>query len=89
MLFMHTVSFLGCIAVLRPWMRYVVTDGVGWSDCQSVMIINPVKTTELGYRVWWVWGSIIRWDAHLRHLANTIKPSMCGGDAAFLSDYFD
>jgi len=27
--------------------------------------------------------------AHWRHLANTIKPSMCGGDAAFLSHYFD
>jgi len=21
--------------------------------------------------------------------ANTIKPSVCGGDAAFISDYFD
>jgi len=26
---------------------------------------------------------------HTRHLANTIEPSPCGGDAAFLSDYFD
>jgi len=25
----------------------------------------------------------IRWSAHLRNLANTIKPSMCDGDAAF------
>jgi len=24
-----------------------------------------------------------------RHLANTIEPSACGGDAAFLSNYFD
>jgi len=29
------------------------------------------------------------WDAHSRHLANTIKPSICGGDATFLSKYFD
>jgi len=33
--------------------------------------------------------SIIRWGAHWRNLANTIEPSMCGGDAAFLSNYFD
>jgi len=24
-----------------------------------------------------------RWGAHWRRLANTIEPSMCGGDAAF------
>ena len=31
----------------------------------------------------------IRWgDAHWRHLANNIAPSTCGGDAAFLSNYF-
>jgi len=27
--------------------------------------------------------------AHWHNLANTTEPSMCGGDAAFLSDYFD
>ena len=27
--------------------------------------------------------------AHWRQLANTIELSMCGGDAAFLSNYFD
>jgi len=26
---------------------------------------------------------------HWRHLANTIEPFMCGGDVAFLSNYFD
>jgi len=26
---------------------------------------------------------------HWRHIANTIEPSICGGDAAFLSNYFD
>jgi len=31
----------------------------------------------------------VRWGAHWRHLANTIELSMCGGDAAFLSNYFD
>jgi len=27
--------------------------------------------------------------AHWRHLANTIEPFMCGGNATFLSNYFD
>ena len=31
----------------------------------------------------------VTWDAHWRHLANTIDPLMCGGDAVFLSNYFD
>jgi len=31
----------------------------------------------------------IRWDADWRHLANTTELSMCGGDAAFLSNYYD
>jgi len=26
---------------------------------------------------------------HWHHLANTTEPSMCGGDVAFLSSYFD
>jgi len=30
-----------------------------------------------------------RWGAHWRHLANTIEPSVLGGDAALLSNYFD
>jgi len=30
-----------------------------------------------------------RWGAHRRHLANTTEQSTCGGDAAFLSNYFD
>jgi len=31
----------------------------------------------------------IRWGAHRHHLLNTIEPSTCGGDAAFLTHYFD
>jgi len=31
----------------------------------------------------------IKWGAHWRHMANTIEPSMCDGNAAFLSNYFD
>ena len=29
------------------------------------------------------------WGAYWHHLLNTTEPSMCGGDAAFLSNYFD
>ena len=31
----------------------------------------------------------IIWGAPRHHLANATELSMCGGDAAFLSDYFD
>jgi len=30
-----------------------------------------------------------RKHAYWRNLANTIEPSVCNGDAAFLSNYFD
>jgi len=65
---------------------------------QSVTIVSPVKTAEPmdsdGDAVWDMdsGGSNeprIRWDAHWRNLANPIKPFLCGGDAAFLSNYFD
>jgi len=31
----------------------------------------------------------VKWGAHWRHMANTTEPSVCDGDAAFLSNYFD
>jgi len=31
----------------------------------------------------------VRWGAHCCHLANTSEQSMCGGDAALMSHYFD
>jgi len=31
----------------------------------------------------------VRWGTYWRNLANTIELSMCGGDAAFLSNYVD
>jgi len=44
--------------------------------------------------VWGVnWGgakqACVRWGAHWQHLASTTELSMCGGDVAFLSNYFD
>jgi len=32
---------------------------------------------------------VLHRGAHWRNLANAIEPSMCGGDTAFLSKYFD
>jgi len=32
---------------------------------------------------------VLHGGARWRNLTNTIEPSMCGGDAAFLSDYCD
>jgi len=41
----------------------------------------------------WTWVSQMKHaldvGAHWHNLANMIEPSTCGGDAAFLSDYFD
>ena len=36
----------------------------------------------------WPSEAYIAWGAHWRRIANTIEPSMCGGDAVFLSNYF-
>ena len=37
----------------------------------------------------WDKEACIKWQAHWRHLANSTESPMCGGDAAFLSNYFD
>jgi len=50
------------------------------------------ETIEMLFGVWIQVGpeeACARWGAHWRHLANAIEPSMFGGDAAFLSNYFD
>ena len=33
--------------------------------------------------------AVLHGGAHWRHLIHTIETSMCGGDAVFLSNYFD
>jgi len=76
-------------------MRPIATDGVVWSVCRSV------RHDREPCRIGWtdrdaVWDmdsggpkeTCARWGSHWRHLANTIEPSVCGGDAALLSDYF-
>jgi len=40
---------------------------------------------EMPFRIWTRVGprkNVLGMGAHWRHLANTIEPSMCGGDAA-------
>ena len=64
------------------------------SVCRSVTLwtlqtlLNRL-TWGLACGLGWAQGSTIRWGAHWRHLANTSESSMCGGDAASLSNYYD
>jgi len=50
------------------------------------------KSIEMLFGLWTLVGPrkhVLDGDAHWCHLANTVEPSMCGGDAVFLSNYFD
>jgi len=61
---------------------------VGW----SVMIMSHAKEAEpikMPFGLWTRVGSMKRvldGGAHWCHLANTIEPSMCDSDVAFLSN---
>ena len=76
-------------------MQPIVTDRVAWSVYLSVTIVSPAKTAEpidISFGIWTGVGprkQVLDEGAHWRHLANTIEPSMCGSDAAFLSNCFD
>jgi len=70
----------------------------GASHCKAYWpfaVSYPKKTAEpieIPFGIWtWVGPRKLVLDigAHWRHMANTIEPSMCGGDAAFLSHNFD
>jgi len=55
----------------------------------SAKVAEPI---ELSFGMWTRVGPkkhVLDKGAHWRHLANTIETSMCCGDAAFLSSYFD
>ena len=77
-------------------MRPIVTDRVALSVCLSVClsvtIMSPAKTAEpieTPFGLWTRVGArnhVLDLSAHWRHLANVIEPTMCGGDAAFLSN---
>ena len=69
-------------------MRPIATDGVAWSVCLCLTIVNGAKTTELMEMLFGVWTQVgkrkhVRWGAHWRTLANTTELSMWGSDAAF------
>ena len=53
---------------------------------------KTAEPIEMPFGVWtWVGPRkhVLDEGAHWHNLANTIEPSMCGGAAAFLSNYFD
>ena len=54
----------------------------------SLTIMNPVKMAQ-SIIPFGLWTRVGPRNAHWHHLANTIEPSACGGEAAFLSNYFD
>jgi len=77
-------------------MRAIATDGVVCcSVCRPVTIVSSAKTAEpieIPFQLWTLVGPrnhVLDEDAHWRHLANVVEPSVCGGDAAFLSNYFE
>jgi len=57
-----------------------------------VSCTKTAEPIEVPFGVWTRVGPrkrVLNGDAHWSHLANTIEASMYGGDAAFLSNYFD
>jgi len=70
---------------------------VSLSACLSVTIVSPTYTAEpieMPFAMWTSVGTrknvgLCRWGGRQRHLANTTEPPVCGGDAAFFSNYFD
>jgi len=73
-------------------MRPIVADRVASvcpSVCRFATIVSHARTAEpieMPFGTWTRLGSrkhVLDGDVHWRHLANTIEPSMCGGDAAF------
>jgi len=81
-------------------MRPTVADGVAWSVRRLVCLSlglswAPQKNCRTDRDAIWVVDSdvpkeaLLHGGAHWRNLANTIEPSVCGGEAVFLSNYFD
>ena len=76
-------------------MRPIVTDGVAWSVSLSVTVVSPTETSEpikMPFGMWTRVGPrkhVLDGCADWHHMANTTEPPACGGDAAFLLNYFD
>jgi len=69
----------------RPIVQYRTLYTVSCSAKTAEPIDMPFEMwTQVGPR-----KHVLDGGAHWRHLANTTEPSMCGGDAAFLSNYLD
>ena len=50
------------------------------------------QPTEMPFGLWTQMGSkkhVLHRGSHCRNLADTPEPSVCGGNVAFLSNYFD
>jgi len=54
----------------------------GWTDRNAVWVVDCGQSG--GPK-----EECVRFGAHWLHLTTTTEPSICGGDAAFLSNYFD
>jgi len=63
----------------------VVCLSVGLSRSRALQKRLNRPRCRLGCGLGWVQGSM---GSHWRNLANTTEPSICGGDAAFLSNCF-
>ena len=53
---------------------------------------KTAEAIDMSYGMWTQAGPrthVLAEGAHWRNLANTSEPFMCGGNAAFLSNYFD
>ena len=73
-------------------MRSIVTDGVAWSVRLSVCHDREPRENETPFGLWIRVGlrqHVLDGCTFWRNLANTIKLSMCCGDAAFFPSYFD
>jgi len=56
----------------------------------AVSCAKIAELIEMPFGVWTLVGPRKhQLGSHRRHLSNMIQPSICGGDAAFLSDHFD
>jgi len=65
--------------------------GEGRDDI-AVSCAKMAEPIEIPSALWTPVGPrkhVLQGGAHWHHLANTTEPSVCGGDAAFLSNYFD
>jgi len=67
-------------------------EGRRGGHCKAYNRAKMAEPVEIPFRLWtWVGPGmhVLDCGTYWRHLADTVEPSMCGGDVAFLSSYFD